>query len=205
MKAHRQANNEIAAHSPSALIPIQAEGFHAYADAFALAEQWLVFISLAGHKDAVKAIKAMLLTNHWVNVGVHDICLLPGRKYGAIVRTLPSGITHTAIFMKGDAQSQVHYALTANRGIPDADLYFRTVITHSAVPVHCSWKPWLYKRALKKKELEPLTVQGIHGIKVSVDDESLAEDISAALKKGKLKNVLSPISLLHFSKTSSRI
>jgi hypothetical protein len=205
MKAHRQTNNEIAAHSPSTLIPIQAAGFNAYADAFALAEQWLVFISLAGHKDAVKAIKAMLLTNHWVNVGVHDICLLPGRKYGTIVRTLPSGITHTAIFMEGDAQSKVHYALTANPGIPDADLYFRTVITHSAVPVHSSWKTWLYKRALKKKEIEPLTVQGIDGIKVSLDDESLAEDISVALKKGKLKTVFSTVSPLPFPKTSSRI
>jgi hypothetical protein len=205
MKAHRQANNEIAAHSPATLIPIQAEGFNAYADAFALAEQWLVFISLAGHKDAVKAIKATLLTNHWVNVGVHDICLLPGRKYGTIVRTLPSGITHTAIFMKGDAQSQVHYALTANPGIPDRDLYFRTVITHSAVPVHCGWKTWLYERALKKKEIEPLTVQGIDGIKVSLDDESLAEDISAALKKGILRKAFDTVPLLPFTKKSSRV
>ena len=186
MKAHRQGNNEIAAHSPFTLIPIQAEGFNAYADAFALTEQWLVFISLAGHKDAVKAIKAMLLTNHWVNIGVHDACLLPGRKYGTIVRTLPSGITLTAIFMKEDARAEVYYALTANPGIGDSDLYFRTVITHSAVPVHCDWKPWLYKRAFKKEEIEPLTVHGIHGIKVTVDDAGLAEDISTALKKGRL-------------------
>ena len=205
MTAHRQANEEIAAHSPFTLIPIQAEGFNAYADAFALADQWLVFISLAGHKDSVKAIKAMLLTNHWVNIGVHDICLLPGRKYGTIVKTLPSGITHTAIFMKEDARSQVHYALTTNPVIPDSDLYFRTVITHSVVPVHCRWKSWLYKRALKKEEIEPLTVHGIRGIKVSLDDEGLAEDISVALKKGKLNRFFDTASLLPFSKISSRV
>ena len=43
---------------PSALIPIEAEGFHAFADAFALDGQWVIFLSIAGHKDAVKAIRA---------------------------------------------------------------------------------------------------------------------------------------------------
>ena len=125
--------------APRVLIPIEAEGFHVFADAYALDGQWVIFLSIAGHKDAVKAVRATLLTNHWINLGVHDICLLPGRKYGTIVRTLPSGIAHTAIFMKEDAQSQVHYALTANPGTLDSDLYFPTVITHSAVPVHCGW------------------------------------------------------------------
>ena len=192
MKTDRQADNEFAGTSPSILIPIQAEGFNAYVDAFALADQWLVFLSFAGHKDAVKAIKAMLLTNHWVNVGVHDICLLPGRKYGTIVRTLPSGITHTAIFMKEDARAEIYYALTANPGIGDLDLYFRTIITHSTVPIHCDWKPWLYKRALKKEEIDPLTVHGILGIKISLDDTNLAEDISTALRNGTLKVNLHP-------------
>jgi len=196
MKANRQANNENTAHRPINLIPIQAEGFNAYADAFALADQWLVFISLAGHKDSVKAIKAMFLTNQWVNVGVHDICLLPGRKYGTVIKTLPSGITHTAIFMKEDSRSQVHYALTVTPGIPDADLYFRTVITHSAVPVHCGWKSWLYKRAVRKEEIESLTAHGIRGIKISLGDTSLAEDISRALKNGKLKVDSNPQLLL---------
>ena len=55
--------------NPSTLIPIEADGFHAFADAFALDEQWVVFLSIAGHKDAVKAIRATLLTDHWINVG----------------------------------------------------------------------------------------------------------------------------------------
>jgi hypothetical protein len=176
--------------APRVLIPIEAEGFHAFADAYALDGQWVIFLSIAGHKDAVKAIRATLLTNHWINVGIHEICLLPRTKYGTTVKALPSGIVHTAIFIKNDVgQLQTHCALTARPGLTEADLYFTALIKHSAVPVHCGWKAWLHKRAVRKKEVGPLTAHGIHGIKISLDDTVLAEDISTALKKRKLKNL----------------
>ena len=190
----------------STLIPIEAEGFHAFADAFALDGQWVIFLSIAGPKDAVKAIRATLLTNHWLNVGIHEVCLLPRTKYGTSVKALPSGIVHTAIFIKNDlGQAETHYALTARPDFTEADLYFTAIIKHSAVPVHSGWKTWLHKRAVQRKEVEALTAHGIHGIKISLDDTSLAEDISTALKKGKLKKVFDNVSLLPFSEKSSRI
>lgn len=108
-----QGNNDPGTNdqSPSTLIPIAAEGFHAYADAFALDGQWVIFLSIAGHKDAVKAIKATLLTDHWVNVGTHEICLHPRMKYGISVKALPSGIVHTAIFIKNEI-GQGHSTVT---------------------------------------------------------------------------------------------
>jgi len=188
------------------LIPIEAEGFHAFADAYAMDGQWVIFLSIAGHKDAVKAIKATLLTNHWINVGIHEICLLPRTKYSTSVKALPSGIVHTAVFIKNDVgQLQTYYALTAKPDSTDSDLYFTALIKHSTVPVHSNWKAWLHKRAVQRKEVEALTTHGIHGVKVSLDDTSLAEDISTALRKGKLKKVLDDVSLLPFSKTSPRI
>ncbi len=208
MKVRPQSNNDSIgnANGPGNLIPVEAEGFHAFTDAFALDGQWVVFFSVAGHKDAVKAIRARLLTNHWVNAGMHEICLLPRSKYATIVRTLPCGITHTAIFMKDDpAQSQVRYALAANPGALESDLYFTTLIKHSAVPVHSGWKAWLHKRAVKNKEIGTLTAHGIQGIKVCLNDEGLAEDISAALKDGKLKRHITNDSPLPFPRTSSRI
>ena len=192
--------------APRVLIPIEVEGFHAFADAYAVDGQWVIFLSIAGHKDAVKAIRATLLTNRWINVGIHEICLLPRTKYGTSVKALPSGIVHTAIFAKNDVgQSQTYYALTAKPESTYSDLYITALIKHSAVPVHSGWKAWLHKRAVRKKKVEPLTAHGIHGMKVSLDDTSLAEDISAALKKGKLKTIFDNVSLLPFSKTSPRI
>jgi hypothetical protein len=192
--------------APRVLIPIEVEGFHAFADAYALDGQWVIFLSIAGHKDAVKAIRATLLTNHWINVGIHEICLLPRTKYGTSVKALPSGIVHTAIFANNDVgQSQTCYALTAKPESTDSDLYFTALIKYGTVPVYSGWKAWLHKRAVRKKEVEPLTAHGIDGIKVSLDDSSLAEDISAALKKGKLKTIFDNVSLLPFSKTSPRI
>ena len=70
------------------------------------------------------------------------------------------------------------------------DLYFQTLIKHSTVPVHPQWKPWLYKRATKTEAIESLTTHRIHGIRVHLNDENLAEDISNALKRGSLKKDL---------------
>ena len=191
--------------APRVLIPIEAEGFHAFADAYALDGQWVIFLSIAGHKDAVKAIRATLLINHWINVGIHEICLLPRTKYSTGVKALPSGVIHSALFIKNDlGQPQTYYALTARPEHTDSDLYFTALIKHSAVPVHSNWKAWLHKRAVRKKEVEALTAHGIRGIKISLDNTSLAEDISTALKKGKLKKVFDNVSLLPFSKTPSR-
>jgi len=191
--------------SPSNLVPVEADGFHAFSDAFALDGQWVIFISIAGHKDAVKAIRAGLLTNHWINVGDYEVFVLPRTKYGTIVRTLPSGIAHAAVFIKNNfASSYIQYVLATDTSTPESDLYFAALTKHSAVPVHSDWKAWLHKRAIQKKEVEALTTHGIHGLKISLDDKSLAEDISAALKKGGLKTVFNN-SLLPFSKTSSHI
>lgn len=192
--------------TPYNLVPVEVGGFHAFSDAFALDGQWVIFLSIGGHKDAVKAIRAGLLTNHWINVGDHEVFVLPRAKYGMIVRTLPSGITHAAVFIKNNlASPYVHYVLATDTRTPEADLYFAALTKHSAVPVHSAWKTWLHKIAVQKREVEALTTHGIHGLKISLDDESLAEDISAALKKGKLRKAFVQVTLLPFSKTSARI
>ena len=173
------------------LIPIEAEGFHAFTDAFALDDSWLVFLSMAGHKDALKAIRAKLLTNRWLSVGTHDMSLLPRGRYTTITRTLPSGASHIAIYLKEEQNnSEGHYALTSDPKVLEPDLYLRALIRHSTVPVHPRWRAWLYKRALKKKEIESLTTHRMRGIKTYLNEENLAEDISNALKRGSLKKDL---------------
>lgn len=170
------------------LIPIEAEGFHAFTDAFALDDSWLVFLSMAGHKDALKAIRAKLITNRWLNVGTRDMSLLPRGRYITITRTLPSGASHIAIYLKEEQNnSEGHHAITSDPKVLEPDLYLRALIKHSTVPVHPRWKAWLYKRAIDNQAIETLAAHRIHGIKVHLNDENLTEDIAKALKKGSLK------------------
>jgi len=173
------------------LIPIQAEGFHAFTDAFALDDSWIVFLSIAGHKDALKAIRAKLFTNRWLSAGTNDMSLLPRGRYITVTRALLSGTPHMAIWLKEDQNnSGAHYTLTLDPKVLEPDLYLWTLAKHSAVPVHPRWRAWLYKRALKNQAIETLTSHGIHGVKVRLNDENLAEDISNALKRGRLKKDL---------------
>lgn len=204
MKVHPQSNTDsTGTDRPSTLLPIDADGFHAYVDAYALDGQWVIFLSMAGDKDSVKAIRARLLTNHWINVGVHEVCLLPRNKYGTNSKVLPSGAVHTAIFIENDPDDlRTYYALTARPKSMDSDLYFTALVTHSAVPVHYGWKAWLYKRAIHKQQVETLTAQGIRGIKLALDDDGLAEDVSAALINGRLKNTFDTV--LPFPKPPSQ-
>ena len=189
--------------TPSNLVPVEVDGFHAFSDAFALDGQWVIFLSIGGHKDAVKAIRAGLLTNHWINVGDHEVFVLPRTKYGTIVRTLPCGITHAAVFIKNDlASSYVHYVLATETSTLEADLYFAALTKHSAVPVHATWKTWLHKRAVQKKELEALTTHGICGLRFD-RTTTAAQHISAALKRGKLRKAFDQVTLLPFSKRTT--
>ena len=170
------------------LIPIEAEGFHAFADTFALDDHWIVFLSMTGHKDALKAIRAKVFTNRWLGTGVYDLSLLPRGRYVTITKTLPTGTPHMAIYLKEEQnEAAVRYALTMDSKVLEPDVYFGALVKYSAVPVHPSWKAWLYKRAVGKEEIESLTTHRMRRIKIHPDNESLAEDISNALKKGRLK------------------
>ncbi|MFQ5853526.1 MAG: hypothetical protein ACE5JU_23455 [Candidatus Binatia bacterium] len=188
------------------LIPIEAEGFHAFADAFALDDHCTIFLSMAGHKDALKAIRAKLFTNRWLSAGTHDMSLLPRGRYITITRTLPSGTPHMALYLKEDQNnSGAHYTFTLDPKVLEPDLYFSALTKHSAVPVHPQWRTWLYKRALKKQEIETLTCHRAHGAKVYLNDEDLAEDIVKALKKGSLKKNLDSISQPQLLESSAQV
>jgi hypothetical protein len=177
------------------LVPIEAEGFHAFADAFALDDSWVIFLSMAGHKDALKAIRAKLFTNRWLSAGVYDLALLPRGRYLTITKTLSTGTPHMAIYLKEEQnEAGVRYALTMDPKVLEPDLYFEALVKYSAVPVHPSWKPWLYKRAVGKKEIESLTTHRMRVIKIHLNDENLSEDIVKALKKGSLNKTLDSIS-----------
>ncbi len=177
------------------LVPIEAEGFHAFADAFALDDHWIVFLSMAGHKDALKAIRAKLFTNRWLSAGTHDMSLLPRGRYITVSRTLPSGTPHMALYLREEHSGAAdHYALAMDSKVLEPDLYFGSLVKYSAVPVHPRWRAWLYKRALKKQEIETLTCHRILGVKINLNEENLAEDIVKALKKGSLKKNLDSIS-----------
>ncbi|MFQ5853017.1 MAG: hypothetical protein ACE5JU_20850 [Candidatus Binatia bacterium] len=173
------------------LVPIEAEGFHAFTDSFASDESSVIFLSMAGNKDALKAIRAQLFINRWLSAGVHDLSLLPRGKYLTITRALPTGTPHMAIYLKEERNSSdIRYALTLNPKVLYPDLYFAALVKHSAVPVHPDWKAWLYKRAVGKKEIESLTAYRMRGIKINFNDENLAEDISNTLKRGRHKKEL---------------
>ncbi len=136
------------------LVPIEAEGFHAFADAFALDDHWIVFLSMAGHKDALKAIRAKLFTNRWLSAGTHDMSLLPRGRYLTVTKPLSTGTPHMAIYLKEEQNDVgVRYTLAIDPKVPEPDLYFGALVKYSAVPVHPGWKSWLYRRAIKKKPL----------------------------------------------------
>ncbi|MFQ5539999.1 MAG: hypothetical protein ACE5FB_06315, partial [Candidatus Binatia bacterium] len=106
-----------------------AVGSHAFTDAFALGESWVIFLSMAGRKDALKAIRATLFTNRWLSAGVHDLFLLPRGRYPTTTRALSTGTPQMGIYPKEEQRgSRVYYALTMDPEILEPDLYFGALV-----------------------------------------------------------------------------
>ena len=167
MKVRPQSNDDDSTRNnqtPSNLIPIEVDGFHAFSDAFALDGQWVIFLSIAGHKDAVKAIRAGLLTNHWINVGDHEVFVLPedqvrDDRKDLTLAELPTQRYSSKMTLPSRRRSLCPCTADEHSG---GGSLFAALTKHSAVPVHAAWKTWLHKRAVQKKELEALTAHGIH-------------------------------------------
>ena len=131
---------------------------------------------------------AKLFTNRRLSAGTHDMSLLPRGRYLTVTKPLSTGTPHMAIYLKEEQNdARVRYTLAIDPQVPEPDLYFGALVKYSAVPVHPGWKSCLFSRAAKKKKIEGLTAHRIRGIKIHLNDESLAQDIMRDLKKGRLR------------------
>jgi len=182
---------------------VQAGGFTVSTDAFvweadldpSAGRMRLWFLSLLGPQQALKAIWARLLKGELVTISREALgqvrfgALAPEgpkgwRSYGA---SLPAAAGHQLVLLPEVARQAATRDdfLLLPRSAEDAPLtHLRFLDRRVDLPLHPSWHDWLWERALRTSEVIPLEAEGILAYHCTPNPEALADDVSAAVRRG---------------------
>ena len=191
---------------PEGLFTITAGGFSATADAYARDPdtQGLWFLSMVGAQTALKAIWGSLLkqppeTAHLVRgadgtalAGGFQRCHVPQETVGTwttkLARLPQTGGWHALVYTKlaEYAFEREGFLLLAPGEAEAPALHYRFLDRRSPLPLHPSWAPWLWRRALRRGEAVRLEAEGVIAYRCAPNMEALREDLSEAVAAGAL-------------------
>jgi hypothetical protein len=188
-----------------ALPIVQAGGFTVSADAYvwepdpdpAAGRMWLWFLSLLGPQQALKAIWARLVKGELVTVSrealgqVRFCSLAPEGPKGwrSFTTSLPAAAGHQIVLLPDIARQAAARDdfLLLPRSSDEAPLvHFRFLDRRVDVPLHASWRHWLWERARRTGEAVPLEAEGILAFRCTPKPAALADELSAAVRTGVL-------------------
>ncbi len=189
-----------------ALYTISAGGYSATADAFARDPDTggLWFLSMVGPQTALKAIWASLLkqppdTAYLIKgvegmalSGGYQQCQVPYHTVGTwttrIARLPVSRGWHALVYTRlAEFSFERDDFLLLAQGQSDAPgLHHRFLDRRSPLPLHRSWRDWLWRRGLDTGEIVPLESAGLLAYTCNPKGEELKADLSAAVAAGTL-------------------
>ena len=188
------------------LYTISAGGYSATADAFARDPDTdgLWFLSMVGPQTALKAIWASLLKQppdaaHLIRgvegmalSGGYQRCQVPHHTIGTwttrIARLPSSRGWHALVYTRLAEFSfeRDDFLLLAQDQADAPTLHHRFLDRRSPLPLHRSWRDWLWRRGLDTGEIVPLESAGLLAYTCNPKGEELKADLSAAVAAGTL-------------------
>jgi hypothetical protein len=166
----------------------------AYADRYAYdpEDNSLVFISLAGTEQAVKAISSAIIGGQTVSImGAENSEILldghPATHFRVLSTKLPGGAVHqivadTRFFGKVDEQG----CLVVIPQDEDASrVVYSQVLTHLASPFLPAWVPWICEQ-LKEWDRMREMEGTVRVAQVSADEATVDEIVSRGLRTGQI-------------------
>ena len=189
-----------------ALYTISAGGYSATADAFARDPDTggLWFLSMVGPQTALKAIWASLLKQPpdtaYIIKGVEGMalsggyqqCQVPYHTVGTwttrIARLPVSRGWHALVYTRLAEFSfeRDDFLLLAQDQADAPGLHHRFLDRRSPLPLHRSWRDWLWRRGLDTGETVPLESAGLLAYTCNPKGNELKADLSAAVAAGTL-------------------
>jgi len=181
---------------------LEAGGFRASVDAFALQEQpgggsyhlWLWCISLLGPQQTVKALWAHLLRGELATLSVEAMrrfrfCRLApeGPKgWRFFTASLPDAGGYQGVLVPDQAlftSERVDFLLLARRAEEAPGLHYRFLNRRVALPLHPSWRNWLWDWACRTGEAVALESGGLIAYRCTPDPTALATGVADALRQ----------------------
>jgi len=193
---------------PAELPRLSAGGFSVYADTFAFEEKpgydaeevTFYFLSLLGPAQSTRAIWARLLKGELVTLAWETA---RRTRFGRLAALGPKGWRMWSAGLPAAAGHQLVLAptlalagsvgeefLLLPRGEADAaPLHYQFLNRRTDLPLHASWAPWLWSRALDTCEARPLVARGLQAYICRPDEPALVEDVSRAIRQGRLASL----------------
>ena len=184
------------------------QGFSATCDAFVVSKvkdsyfEDLRLLSIIGGQAGTKAIAAGILKRNtesvWLRPETNDedleafsaLRMDVSRPWRSRTMRLPeSKAWHTLVYstMLEFNQDEPSFVLLADPGTVSAvDKHLQFLNRRVALPVHPSWKDWLWERGLTAGEIKPLLTTGVSAWECTPDHNELKADITAAIQEGLL-------------------
>ena len=190
---------------PPEMPRLSAGGFSAYVNTFAFAENAvygqqeivLYFLSLLGPQQSVRALWARLLKNELVSLAWDDAhCTKMGRlaplgpkQWRMHSASLPSAAAHQLVLVPSlalAASDGDQFLILPRREDEAAALHYRFLNRRIDLPLHPSWDGWLWARARREGEAEPLSARGLLAFQCAPDVAALTRDVSQAVRERRL-------------------
>lgn len=123
----------------------------------------LYFLSIAGPREATRAIWAALVKHGHVTIDGEAYRLDRGWydeiKYYRFARKLPSGNHHLVLVHPSATSQHLHPGVTAylrGDGRTPPGLFFPILTRITDVPMLSEWAPYLWQKGLEREYIEPL-------------------------------------------------
>jgi hypothetical protein len=156
--------------------------------AYDLDDNSLVFISLAGTEQAVKAISSAIIGGQTVSImGADNSEILldghPATHFRVLSTKLPTGAVHQLVAdtrFFGASQTEAHLVVIP----PDQDLskvVYRQVLTHLASPLLPEWVPWICGQLTNMDRMREMKGT-LRVAQVSADEATVDQIVSQGLR-----------------------
>lgn len=181
------------------MLRVEHKGFECWSDGFRAQGADLVFISLFGNRNAVRAVWASLLAEHGRKGYREGVSLGVGGRYGDERFSLARGVDYTTVSHPLDDR-QVHVVLVhpgaTTKVSPFDPSFFLLGDTPTVqywprfnrmcrVPLRAGWREQVWDLGVTARLIHPLSGMGIAGHAIDVGD-AWAEVVTSALREGVL-------------------
>ncbi len=164
---------------------LQFDGLHAYADAYAIEGDCLMFLSLFGPRVSVRALWSALLTGSSVKFGEEALKLYPKGEWRVLQKLTPSGVLNAVCFPDCLEIGKVRDEFLV-LGVTREDIekrFFLYLDRISETPVSREWGAWILKSALAEGLAEWLKSLHLFALRYRRDEAWLEDLITGHLKR----------------------
>ncbi len=179
-------------------VTTETGGLKAWVDGYVFSEHGgsVYCLSIFGAVGAVQAVSATLVSGNIIelwemdNLGKNLYRQWGKVKYRMISKRLPSSKMLSMVILIDSAMlsDDQDFMIITKKENPK-DLLYRNLVHRSEMPLHASWKEWLWATF---KHFEWMTVlQGyrMHGYSISFTDDDLADALEKGIKSGRIPEI----------------